>query len=153
MANPQTYSFLDVHMAITGPGGALNLTNGTAEEGLTLEYVDDKNNMVIGSDGSVMHSLRANNAGRATLRLLKTSPLNALLTGMYNFQRQSASTWGQNTITLADVARGDVYTLQSCSFRKFPDNSYAKDGGIMVWAFDVGIMDPLLGQGSPSIIV
>lgn len=149
----QTYSFADVHMAITGPGGALSLTNGTAEEGITVEYVDDKNNMTIGASGETMHSLRMSKAGRATLRLLKTSQLNALLTALYNFQSQSGATWGQNTITLSDIARGDVYTFQNCAFRKFPDNTYAKDGGVLVWAFDVGVMDPLLGQGSPSIVV
>ena len=57
-----TYSFLDVTAAIQGPGGSINLAAGagSAEEGITIEAMEDKNIMTIGADGAGMHSLVAN---------------------------------------------------------------------------------------------
>lgn len=147
----QTYSFLDVHVAINGPGGAFSIRDGAAKEGVTTDMVEDKNTMTIGAAGDAMHSLKATKAGHITLRLLKTSPVNFLLAALYNFQSSSAATWGQNTIVLSDIARGDVYTCQQAAFKKFPNNSYAEEGGTIEWEFDVAVMDPLLGIGTPAI--
>lgn len=147
----QTYSFLDVHAAIAGPGGGFSLNNGAAEEGISVAFNEDKNTMLTGADGQTMHSLKATKSGRISVRLLKTSPVNAQLTALYNFQSGSSSTWGQNTMTVVDVARGDIYTCQNVAFKKHPDNVYGKEGNMLVWDFDVGVMDPLLGTGTPSI--
>lgn len=149
----QTYSFLDVHASISGPGGAFALGSGAgaADEGITIDMVEDKNTMTPGADGQVMHSLHASKAGTATVRLLKTSPTNRLLNQLYNLQSQSSTLWGQNLITLQDMARGDVITLRQSAFKKQAPVSYAKDGAVMEWAFDVGQRDDLLGSGAPSL--
>jgi hypothetical protein len=150
----QTYSFLDVSAAIVGPGGGFSFSGAdaaNAKEGFTAEFIEDKNAMTVGANGSVMHSLRAGKAGKIIVRLLKTSPINQLLSALYNFQTVSSATHGQNAITITDFARGDVYTCQQCAFSRFASNTYAEDGGMLEWNFDVGVMDPLLGTGSPAL--
>ena len=142
-----TYSFLDVKCSIVGPGGAINLASGASasEEGITITATEPINTMTIGADGTVMHSLHANKSGKITVSLLKTSPVNTLLATMYAFQTASAANHGQSTITLTSVQIGDVITMRQVAFEKAPDLSYKKDGGMIEWAFDVGVIDRALG--------
>lgn len=149
MGQPVTYSFLNVHAAIVGIGGSFNIGAGAgnAEEGITIEQSEDLDNMTIGADGSPMHSLHADKSGKVSVRLLKTSPTNALLGAMLALQRTSAANHGQNTITIVDTARGDVVTCQNVAFAKVPTITYAKDGGIQEWNFNAGVIDVGLGGG------
>ncbi|CAB4149557.1 Bacteriophage rv5, Orf52 [uncultured Caudovirales phage] len=143
------YSFLNVNAAIAGPGGAANLGAGAAaaEEGITIEPAEDKNVMTIGADGAGQHSLIASDARTATIRLLKTSPINAILMAMYNVQSSSSALWGRNVITVVDSARADITTLQACAFKKVPSLNYAKEGGMNEWVFDCIKGDSVLGVG------
>ncbi len=143
------YSFLNVNAAIVGPGGAANLGAGAqvAEEGITVEPVEDKNVMTVGADGAGQHSLIASDAKTATIRVLKTSPVNAILMAMYNVQSSSSSLWGRNVLTIADTGSGDVITLQQAAFKKTPALTYAKEGGFNEWVFDVVKGDVILGAG------
>jgi hypothetical protein len=147
---PATYSFLDTQVAITGPGGSFNIGGsgaGNAEEGITIEMAEDKNTMAIGADGTPMHSLHAGQGGRITVRLLKNSPVNAQLSSLYATQSVSSALWGQNVITLKNATLGDSITGTFCAFKKFPNNPYAKEGGVMEWEFDVGQLVSSLGGG------
>ena len=148
-----TYSFQDVAAAIIGVGGSINLAAGAAvsEEGITIDAVEDKNIMTIGADGSGMHSLIANESATVTVRLLKTSPVNAQLQLMYNLQTKSSLTHGKNVITVRDVIRGDIIALTSVAFKKRPSVTYAKEGGIMEWTFDAIKTTQILGVGTPEI--
>jgi hypothetical protein len=143
----KAYSFLDVQATIAGPGGSFNLGNGAgnAEEGIDIEMVEDKNTMTVGADGTPMHSLHAGKAGTVTVRLLKTSPVNAKLQAMYDLQSQSSSLWGQNVISINNTASGDNVGCRSVAFKKSPKNAYAKDGGSNEWVFDAGAIDSILG--------
>lgn len=142
-----TYSFLDVNAAIVGPGGAINLGSGAgnSEEGITIEPTEDINTMTVGADGTPMHSLHADKSGKITVRLLKTSPVNARLSQMYAFQTASGANHGQNTITVANSATGDVTTCQIVAFERAPTLTYAKEGGMNEWSFAAGIIDRTLG--------
>lgn len=144
-----TYSFLDVVASIIGPGGAITLGNGagSADEGISVEFADEVNQMTIGADGSVMHSLHASKASVVTVRLLKTSPINKQLMLLYNFQRVSSLAHGRNVINIRDVIRGDTYTCRLAAFKKVPANQYSKDGNTLEWTFDCGITDVVLGLG------
>lgn len=149
-----TYSFLSITASIRGPGGAFNIGSsaGVAEEGITVENIEEKDDMKVGADGAIMHSLRASNAGRLTLRLLKTSPINGMLSQMYNFQRQNPSNWGQNVIAVNDIYRGDVETCTEMAFAKQTGNTYAKDANMNEWMFQ-GNRESQLGFGVPDINV
>lgn len=145
-----TYSFIDVNCSIVGPGVAITLGNdsGSAEEGISIEMEADKNNMTIGADGSGMHSLHAGNAGTVTVRLLKTSPQNALLMAAYNAQRISSSLWGKNVITLVQSNADDAIVCASCAFTRQPNLEYATDGGTNTWTFQSTKITGFLGEYS-----
>ena len=147
------YSFLNIGCTVVGPGGILNLAAGAAvaEEGITIEAVEDKNVMNIGADGKGMHSLIASDAVSITIRLLKTSPLNAALMVMYNLQSVSSALWGQNVFTVVDSARNDYTVIQAAAFKRKPVLVYAKEGGIMEWAFDGISGNSILGSGPVGI--
>lgn len=148
-----TYSFQDINAAITGAGGSINIGagSGNSEEGITIEPVEDKNIMTIGADGQGMHSLVAGDAATVTVRLLKTSPTNALLMAMYNYQKASSVLWGNNTIVVSDFGRGDLEKLTQVAFKKKPANTYAKEGGMNEWTFDAIYNSTILGVGTPEI--
>lgn len=143
-----TYSFLDVQAAIVGPGGSFSLGAGAgvADEGITIDPSEELNNMTIGADGSGVHSLHADKSGRVTVRLLKTSPTNALLGAMLAFQRTSAANHGQNTITITNTVTGDVVTCQQVAFARVPTNTYAKDAGMNEWNFHAIVIDTGFGK-------
>lgn len=148
------YSFLDVHAAISGPGGNFPLSGdraGIAQEGLTIAPTGDKNTMTVGADGSAKHSLLADSSGTITVNLLRTSPVNRQLQEMYNYQAQSSANWGRNTITVRDVARGDTVTGQQVAFAKSPEKVFAKEGGSLQWTFHAAKIEGQIGSGTPEI--
>ena len=147
----QSYSFIDVNASITGPGGTFALGSGAAEEGITIDQADDKTSLIMGADGSGMHSLHAAANGIVTVTLLKTSPVNQLLMAMYNLQSATAALTGQNVITITDQERGDIVVAGWCAFRKLPPLAYAKDGNTQPWAFNSAQINYVLGSGAPSL--
>lgn len=143
-----TYSFLDVQAAIIGPGGSFNLGSGAGatDEGISVDLKDDKNIQTTGADGTVMNSLNASKVGTVTIRLLKTSPVNAQLSQMYNIQAQSSSAWGLNVISIKNPTSGDSITATFAAFKKHPSITYDKEGRHNEWVFDAQ-MDLTLGGG------
>lgn len=146
------YSFLDVTAAINGPGGNINIGSGagSAEEGITVEAHEDKNIMKVGADGAGIHSLVAGESSKVTVRLLKTSPINAQLSQMYSQQSLSSANWGKNVITLRNIATGDRVVLSQAAFLKRPANEYAKEGKNIDWTFDAITTEVVLGNGQPE---
>lgn len=158
-----TYSFTDVTLVINGPGGSVSAgaaatpvnigtDAGVSEEGVTIEMLEDKNTMQIGADGFGQHSLHAGNASRWRVRLLKTSPTNALLSTMYAYQRQSSAYWGQNSLSLRNAISGDEIVGMGGAFNRIPSVNFAKEGGTMEWTFDVIVTDHNLGDYQPIIV-
>lgn len=147
MPSPSVYSFLNVQATITGPGGSINLGNGSGstEEGISILPTSEINTMQIGADGFGQHSLHADKSGRVTIRLLKTSPVNKQLSALYNVQTASAASHGQNTISLTDTQRGDSITCSQVAFKKAPDLNFGKEAGFNDWEFDAVIIDRTLG--------
>jgi Protein of unknown function (DUF3277) len=143
------YSFLNITCEMVGPGIASNLAAGAsaAEEGITIERTTDKNVMTIGADGTGMHSLVADDSCKVTVRLLKTSPLNAVLQGAFDAQSISSALWGINTFVIIDSARGDYTAVQQAAFKKAATITYAKEGGMMEWEFDGIQVNSILGGG------
>lgn len=146
------YSFLDVQGSVVGPGLATQIgaTSGAAKEGLTTSFDETKTAITTGADGAIMTSLKASMTGKITIRLLKTSPINAVLNRAFNFQRASAANTGQNSIRVVDKARGDVVTGRQMSFEKHPDNAWSEEGNVLEWTF-IGIVNEVLGSGVPSV--
>ena len=95
-----------------------------------------------------MHSLRAAQNGTLMIRLLKISTLNRSLCNAYNFQTGSSANHGRNTVVIADPVRGDTITCTGVAFRKFPNISYATEGGTQEWAFNCSRISYALGDGT-----
>lgn len=149
-----TYSFIDVVASLSGPGGTVQLGYGaaTAEEGISVEMVDDKNTMQIGAGGEGQHNLHAGNAGTITVTCLKNSPTNAQMMAMYNYQKQSSARWGQNVLSLRNVVSGDTITAVEGAFKKAPKNAFSKDGPMMEWVLDFVKIEQMLGTGTPALL-
>jgi hypothetical protein len=143
----QTYSFKDVSASIAGPTGSTNLGYGAgvADEGITVDMAGDKETMHIAADGTPMHSLHADKSGTITVRIIKTSPQNAILQAMYDAQQVSSTLWGQNVITVRENESGDITSAYSVSFRKKPNLKYGKEADVLEWAFNCGTIDTVLG--------
>ncbi|ARP90323.1 hypothetical protein CAL14_08510 [Bordetella genomosp. 9] len=142
-----TYSFIDVQATLVGPTGVVDMGYGaaTAEEGITITPAADKNTMTVGADGEFMHSLHADKSGLITVRLLKTSPVNQSLMLQYSAQTLSSTLHGKNIITIRNSASGDIVVARGVAFKRAPDLTYAKDGGLVEWQFDAGKIDRNLG--------
>lgn len=142
------YSFLNFQCAITGPGGSVNLGNGSgaAEEGLTVSPSGPISTMTIGADGFGQHSLHADKSGKITVRMLKASPINQQLMALYNAQTSSGASHGQNTISGTDTLRGDSLTASQAAFSKVPDLTYGKEAGFVEWEFECVRIDRMLGS-------
>lgn len=147
------YSFLDVQASLEGPGGSFQLGSGSgnAEEGIGIEPTGEKNIMTVGSDGSVMHSLKGDASGTITITLLRTSETNPKLQNLYNYQTASSRFHGQNTIVVRNAVSGDVITCTQVAFAKQPANPYATEGGKLAWVFHAGSIDTKLGSGTPEL--
>lgn len=143
-----TYSFLSVTSSFTGPTGTIDLSYGAsiAKEGITITPTGSRNTMTVGADGEVMHSLKADKSGTLTVRFLKTSPQNKKLMAAYNAQQLSASSWGNNVITVRQRDSDDTITCRNVSFQNMPAITYAEEGGLMEWTFDCGKIDGILGE-------
>jgi hypothetical protein len=151
-ANSGTYSFANIVAALTGPSGSFPIGSsaGSAEEGISYRMIEDKTTTTTGAGGDIMHSLHASQTGEIIIRLLKTSPVNAQFSALYATEKTTSGLWGQDTITIQDVVRGDVITGQQMAFIKFPDGGFSKEGPpTQEWAFR-GIIDIQLGTGTPS---
>ena len=143
-----TYSFLDVNASLSGTGGNINLASGagSADEGVTIEAVEDKSTMTIGADGSVMHSLHGSTAVKISVKLLKTSPTNKQLMQMYNQQTSSSADHGKNTLTVSIQVTGENITVSQVAFKKVPTLAYGKEAGTNEWVFDGGTSSVTLGN-------
>lgn len=142
-----TYAFQNISAHISGDGLSTDLGYGAAVagEGITVAPTGDRNTMTIGADGSAMHSLHADRSGTITVRLQKTSPANAILQTAMNYQMNTPSSHGSNTIVIRDHVSGDQISATSVAFRGPPTITYAVEGGGNEWTFHAGRIDQVLG--------
>ena len=99
------YSFEDVQATLNGPGGSISLGAGAgnAQEGISFEFLDDKDGMLIGADGSVVHSLRASKAARG--RCCSSSAGRSTIDGSCRRLAASITAWkiGPAPVTLLEL--------------------------------------------------
>jgi hypothetical protein len=146
------YSLADVEAAIEGPGGSFQIGAGVglATEGINIEPKGDTNIMTEGGDGEIMHSLRVSKACTITITLLRTSPTNARLMNLYNYQTSSSRYHGQNTVMVRNPVSGDAHDGTEVAFQKKPGVPYAEEGGNLVWTLE-GKVSSKLGTGTPEL--
>jgi hypothetical protein len=84
------------------------------------------------------------------VRLLKTSPINAILSAAYAYQESSSANWGKNVLVVSDVVRGDVVSASKVAFARHTGVTYSKDANMNEWVF-FGSIDMMLGAGVPDV--
>jgi hypothetical protein len=149
MPFPYTYSFESITASISGPNGnfAIGQGAGVDDGGISVEMAEAKNTRTTGADGLWMHALHAGKSGKIVVRLLKNSPTNSALNAMYNADTNNPAAHGQNTITINSLIAGDVITGIGCAFAQQPTITYAKEGPMLEWSWDVGRIEEILGSG------
>ena len=85
-----------------------------------------------------------------TIRLLKTSPVNAQLRELYNFQDVGSVAWGKNVITIRNIVTGDEEVISGAAFAGLPENSWATEGNTLEWTFNGAIQS---GKTGPLTVV
>ena len=142
------YSFADVAVTISGPGGSGSLTvGGVANEGITVTF-NERVTTQYGADGTWMHVLHAAKGGKITIRLLKNGAANYLLGSIYNFDSASSSNTGQNLITILNPVSGDDITGRGCACIHPPTVTYNTDGAMNEWEYNVGSLSAVFGNGA-----
>jgi Protein of unknown function (DUF3277) len=153
-ANSGTYSFENFVASIQNAGGSFSLGSdaGSAKEGMTYRFTEEKTTTTTGAGGDIMHALKASKTGEFVFRFLKTSPVNAQLSQLYNLQEGLSGLWGSNTITWQDIVRGDQGIGIVMAFIKFPDGGFSDEGPpVQEWGFR-GIIAVRLGTGTPAAV-
>lgn len=145
------YSFKDVSANIVGPGLSASLGNGAgvADGGIVITAAEDKNTMVLGCDGSVVHSLHVGTPGSIKVTIQQGSPTNNTLSTAFAVQTANTLLHGKNTITIR-TSTGDNIVATDCAFKKEPDMTYGKDATSLEWEFDCGNIVRSLGTGTPE---
>jgi hypothetical protein len=146
MANTDVYSFIDTLVTFSGPTGAFPLTGGVAAEGISITMHMENATTIWGADGSYIHSLIAQKGAEISIKLLKNSLLNELLSVAYNLQKTSSILSGQNIITINSTL-GDSIIASGVIFKKLPTVTFAQEAQIMEWTFTAGKAEVVLGAG------
>jgi hypothetical protein len=146
-----SYSFADVIATIVAPAGNITLAGDTsgavADEGISVEKAEDRNTMMVGCQGEIMHCKHAAVNGVIRIRLLKTSPNNGKLMNLMN--SLDGDMWGTGQFSVRNRVKGDVITAAEVAFTGQPTIVYGKLGGIQEWTFHAGFMSAMLYAGSP----
>ena len=142
-----SYGFAGISASIKGFGGFADLGNGAgaAEEGITIEPVDDQSTAEIGADGSAWHSLSASTAHNLTVRLAKLSPVNTTLMVMASLQQSSPKLNGKNVISIRDSDNGDYILCEGVAFTRWAPLNYGKTAGTNEWTFFASSVQRVLG--------
>lgn len=136
--------------SISGPGGWVLLglsqdeQQGVAEEGISVERVEDRNSQLRGTSGEVINLLSASMAGVIRVRLLKTAPSNGVLMEMFKIQRGDGSRWSKNLISIEDKTRGDKLVAAEAAFMGEPVIVWGKIATVQEWVFLAGSIDETL---------
>jgi hypothetical protein len=142
----KVYSFLDTLCAFVGPTGSFSLTGSVAAEGISVTMNMDNATTVWGAGGEWVHSLIAQKGAELSVKLLKNSGVNQLLSAAYNLQKTSSVLSGQNVITINSTL-GDSLVLSGVIFKKLPMVQFGQEAQILEWTFTCGRAEMLLGVG------
>jgi hypothetical protein len=143
------YSLSDISASFKGNGGSFPIggESSLADEGVKITQVNPANVMKSGTGKSFVHSRVVSSSATVTFEFLKNSAVHSQFATVYNLQLLTGLGWGENIITLDSKSSGDSWTFVGVAFQKRPDVSYTKEAENIIWTFDVGSCEGLLGSG------
>ena len=136
-----TYSFKDLVGSLNSPflSGPLTLVGGYIGNGeISIRMTTQRTEHETGTDGTVMPSYVAGDAGEITIAMQQTSRLHHALLNLFNQAITAANIgniagWASMNISLRSVFDGAGHNLYGCSFQKIPDKPYAARGQNVTW--------------------
>ena len=149
--NASTYSFAQVTAILQyGPdeqNDIIKLTEGgVGEGGISIESSMDINNMKVGADGSVQHSLRLATPALLKVEVLRNNTLNLALATQFSITTSGQSTHGLMKLSIVDSVSKEETHCAGIAFKKLPSNFYKMDAEPIVWEFDVGNVTYVAGS-------
>lgn len=113
-----------------------------------IEYDTDAFQDVVGTDGEVTRS--KSNDGRATItiRLMQSSPVNALLSALHTSDRNASGGVGVGAFYMQDLSNlvgGTLLTAEKCWIAKPPDSGWDRTPTEREWKIRVAKLDGLDG--------
>lgn len=116
----------------------LPISSGFAEEEMiTIERESDAFTDVVGVDGEVSRSKLFDNRATVKLKLMQTSPNNALLTAMYLQDKLGDNGAGVGPFAMKDKGGTTLYTAEHCWISKPPDVTMATKATAREWTIRV----------------
>jgi hypothetical protein len=136
-----TYSFKDLVGVLNSPflGAPLQLVGGFIGNGeISIRMTTNRTEHETGTDGTVMPSYVAGDAGEITIQMQQTSRLHHALMSLFNQAITAANigdiaNWASMQISLRTIFDGSGHDLFGVSFQKIPDKPYAARGQNVTW--------------------
>lgn len=124
----------------------LPITSGFAEdEMITIEREGDAFTDVVGVDGEVSRSKLFDNRATVKLKLMQTSPNNALLTAMYLQDKLGDNGAGVGPFAVKDKGGTTLYTAEHCWISKPPDATFGNKATPREWTIRVASLIEFAG--------
>jgi len=124
----------------------LPITSGFAEdEMITIEREGDAFTDVVGVDGEVSRSKLFDNRATVKLKLMQTSPNNALLTAMYLQDKLGDNGAGVGPFAVKDKGGTTLYTAEHCWISKPPDATFGTKATPREWTIRVASLIEFAG--------
>ena len=101
---------------------------------VSAEKAGDAFAMKSGADGFVTRVAQNHPEGSITIKLMQSSPANAVLQTLY--QADEATGQAAFPVTVKDLFGGDLVTTSQAWFRKIPNFSKGRDIGENEWVLD-----------------
>lgn len=129
MADARTYSFNDVIVTVDG----VRITGFADSDPVQLSLSDDDTIATNGASGDVAFSYKNNNIAELTLKLIQTSPDNAVLNDKVNTILRARR--GSVAIEVLDGRGETIVVMAQAVPKKRPDVPFAVEVGDRSWVF------------------
>jgi hypothetical protein len=120
------------------------LSGWADDDFVQIEYESDAFTDKAGVDGEVSRSKTNDFRATVTIRLMQTSPSNALLSVLHNSDKNTPGGVGVGPFYLQDFSdgiTGALYLAEKCWIAKAPDSSWAREAGVREWKIRCAKLD------------
>lgn len=142
-----SYAPDEVVVIITHPTtGVTHRVVGFMEDSfITIQRDKEPWTLVTGSDGRATRVHNANNSGKITLDLMQTSPSNAFLSSMFNYDSQHKNNDGVFNIMVKDATGLSVDNSSSAFIATYPERVYGSGVNGRSWVIGCGVLESFIG--------
>jgi len=103
---------------------------------LTITHASDAFASVVGTDGNVARSRTSDRRADIEIRLMSTSPTNALLSAIATVDQNTPGGAGVGAFLCADLNGTSLYAAGNTWIKRKPDITYGREANERVWVFE-----------------